>query len=135
MPRHAPYGWIRGQFNIYIPLPTGTGAVEPLTDYVPAFGLVIEKVEAVVAVAGTGASASRTFRVVKGAAIVAATRTLVLADTATVGQRSAFTVAPADAEFGDADTLTVDFASGGTAFTAGAVNLIIQFRQRAQRER
>lgn len=134
MPRNAPYGFIRSQLGIYVPLPAGTGAVEVVTDYVPAFGLVIEKVEAIVAVAGTGVAASRTFRVLKGASTVVATRTLVLADTATVGARAAFTVTAADAEFDDDDTLTVDFASGGTAFTAGAVNLLIQYRQRNQRQ-
>lgn len=134
MPRLAPYGFQRSQTNIYVPLPAGTSAAEIVTDYTPGFGLVVEKVEAFVAIVGTGTSASRTFRVLKGASTVVATATLVLADTDTLGKRKAFTVTAADAEFDDDDTLTVDFASGGTAFTAGAVNLIIQFRQRNQRQ-
>lgn len=134
MPRHAPYGWARGHFGIYIPLPAGTGAVEAVTDLVPGFKFVIEKVTAIVQIAGTGTAASRVFRVVKGASTVAATATLLLADTTPVGKLKAFTVTAADAGFDDADTLTVDFpAAGAVAFTAGAVWLDIQYRQLAQR--
>lgn len=133
MPREATRaGWVRNQLAIYHPLPAGTGAVEIVTDLVPGFRLFVEKVWAVVQVAGTGAGATRTFRVLKGASTVVATRTLALADTTPVGAVVPFTVTPANAEIGDADTLTVDFASGGTAFTAGAVVLIIQYRTRAQ---
>ena len=78
---------------------------------------------------GAGASASRTFRVIKGAGTVVATATILLAETTPVGLQKAFTVTAAEAEFDDDDTLTVDFASGGTAFSAGAGNLIIQYRQ------
>lgn len=133
MPREANSpGWIRGFLNLYHPIPTGTGAVEIVTDLAPAFRYWIEKVTAIVTVAGTGAGASRTYRVLKGASTVVATRTLVLADTATVGALIPFTVTAANAEYNDPDVLTVDFASGGTAFTAGALNLVIQYRARAQ---
>jgi hypothetical protein len=131
MPREANSpGWVRGFLNVYHAIPTGTGAVEIVTDLNPGFKYIIEKVTAVVAVAGTGTSASRTYRVLKGASTVVATRTLALADTATVGAQIPFTVN--ENEMMDADVLTVDFASGGTAFTAGALNLIIQYRTRAQ---
>lgn len=133
MPRYAGYGAIRGAFQFYLPLPAGTGAAEPVTDYVAGFQYVIEKVTFVTQVAGTGASASRTFRVIKGASTVVATVTLALADTATVGALKAFTVTSANADFSDTDTLTVDFASGGTAFTAGAGVLLVQYRQQPQR--
>lgn len=133
MPRSAPYGVTRGTLSLYHALPAGTGAVEIVTDFVAGFTYTIESVKAYVAVAGTGTSASRTYRVLKGASTVAATATLVLADTDTVGKEKAFSVTAANATFGDADTLTVDFASGGTAFTAGAVNLVITYRQHPQR--
>ncbi|MCU0250219.1 MAG: hypothetical protein MUE61_08430 [Vicinamibacterales bacterium] len=135
MPRKAPYGVQRHTLNIYHAIPTGTGAVEIVTDWVAGFAYTIESVKAYVAVAGTGAGATRTYRVLKGASTVAATRTLALADTATVGAEVAFTVTPANASFSDTDTLTVDFASGGTAFTAGAVNLVIVYREESQRVR
>lgn len=133
MPRKAPYGVHRSTLSVYHAIPTGTGAVEIVTDWVAGFTYTIESVKAYVAVAGTGAGATRTYRVLKGASTVAATRTLALADTATVGAGIAFTVTPANATFSDTDTLTVDFASGGTAFTAGALNLVIVYRQESQR--
>jgi hypothetical protein len=133
MPREASgAGWIRSQFNIYVPLPAGTGAAEIVTDLKPGFRFYVEKCLAYVAIAGTGASASRTFRVLKGASTVVATATLVLADTATLGAEKVLAVTAANNEYGDADVLTVDFASGGTAFTAGALNLCIQYRTRPQ---
>jgi len=134
MPRSAPYGFTRASTDIYFPLPAGTGAVEIATDLVLGFAYTVEKAEFITQVAGTGASASRTFRVLKGASTVAATRTLVLADTTPVGKSVAFTVTAADASFSDTDTLTVDFASGGTAFTAGAGVVRITYRQRNQRQ-
>jgi hypothetical protein len=135
MPRKAPYGVHRGTLNFYHPLPTGTGAVEIVTDWVGGFTYTIESVKAYTQVAGTGSGASRTYRVVKGASTVAATATILLAETDTVGKEKAFTVTAADATFSDTDTLTVDFANGGTAFTAGAVNLVIVYRQESQRVR
>jgi hypothetical protein len=133
MPRDASYGVQRGAFNFHVPLPSGTGAAEPVTDYVPGFAFTVEKVTFITSVVGTGTSASRTFRVLKGASTVVATATLLLADTTPVGAQKAFTVTSADATFDDDDTLTVDFASGGTAFTAGQGNLVIQYRQKPQR--
>lgn len=133
MPREASgAGWIRGQFNIYIPMPAGTGAVEFVTDHKPGFRFYIEKVLGYWQVAATGSGASRTFRVLKGASTVVATTTLVLADGDTVGKEKVLTVTPANAEYGDADVLTVDMANGGTAFTAGALMLAIQYRTRPQ---
>ena len=132
MPRQRPYGLLRGQINAYVALPAGATAVEIITDWVGGFAYTIESVKAYVAVAGAGAGASRTFRVLKGASTVVATATLALADTATLGAEKAFTVAAADARYADTNTLSVDFASGGTAFTGGAVNLVISYRQHPQ---
>lgn len=133
MPRESIHGVIRGQLNLYVPLPAGTTAAEIVTDLVLGYGYTIEAVKAYVAIAGTGAGASRTFQVLKGASTVVATATLALADTDTLGKEKAFTVTAANAAYGDADKLTVDFASGGTAFTAGAVNLVITYRQKPQK--
>lgn len=134
MPRNVGLGPLRIEKNIYIPIPTGTAAVEVVTDWVGGFKYTVESVKAYVAVAGTGVGASRVFRVVKGASTVVATATLVLADTATVGAEKVFTVTAADATFGDADKLTVDFpTAGAVAYTAGAVNLTIVYRQHPQR--
>jgi hypothetical protein len=134
MPRYAPFGYQRFPLSFYVLLPTGTGAAEIVTDWTAGFNFVVEAVSYYTAVAGTGTSASRTFRVLKGASTVVATATLALADTSDLGEAKAFTVTAADAEFSDTDTLTVDFASGGTAFTAGAGNLVIRCRALPQRK-
>jgi hypothetical protein len=135
MPREAPFGVIRSTLNVYIPIPSGTSAAEIITDWVAGFGYTVESVKAYVAVAGTGSGATRTLRVIKGASTVVASGTVTLAGTDTLGEQTALSVTAANAEFSDTDTLTVDFASGGTAFTAGALNLVITLRQKPQRVR
>jgi hypothetical protein len=132
MPRQtAGAGFIRTPLNVRYPLPTGTGAHEEITDAVLGYGFSVEKVEAFVTVAGTGAGATRTMRILKGAATVVATATVTLAGTATVGAKVAFTVTEGN-EFLDTDNLTVDIASGGTAFTAGELQIVATLRQRLQ---
>jgi hypothetical protein len=133
MPRKAPYGVLRGHLPVYVPIPTGTGAAEIVTDLAAGFEYKVEKVTAYVAIVGAGGGATRTLRVLKGASTVVATGTVTLAGTATLGAAVALTVTDANALFDDDDTLTVDFASGGTAFTGGALNLVVQYRQQAQR--
>lgn len=138
MPRDASRsGFVRSSFGIYIPIPTGTGAVENITDLVRGFRFWIEKVTAIVAVAGTGSGATRTLRVLKGASTVVATGTVTLAATATVGAKVALTVTDDNKTnmFDNTDVLTVDWASGGTAFTAGALYLDIVERSHPQQRR
>lgn len=135
MPRKAIGGVQRVPLNHYVPIPTGTGAVENITDWTPGFGFTVESVKAVVAVVGAGAGATRTFRVLKGASTVVASGTITLAGTTPVGVVIDLPVTAANAEFSDTDTLTVDWASGGTAFTAGALNLVIVLRQHPQKVR
>lgn len=137
MPREGRWGWTRTGFGIYIPLPAGTGAVEVVTDAVLGYIAFLEKAWLSVAVAGTGSGASRVINILKGASTVMATRTLVLADTATVGSIVPFTVTDDGGSnmLEDADTLTVEFpTAGAVAFTAGAVNLHLSFRQRPQQK-
>jgi len=135
MPREAAgAGWIRTQLGIYVPIPAGTGAAEIVTDFIPGFHAFIEKVRAYVAVVGAGAGATRTLRLLKGASTVVASATVTLASTDTLGEEQVFTLTDANKEYVDADTWTVDFAAGGTAFTGGALNLIVQLRQRMQQQ-
>ncbi len=62
MPREASSpGWIRGFLNIYHPIPTGTGAVEIVTDISPALRYWIEKVTALVTVVVGGVAAGSTY--------------------------------------------------------------------------
>jgi len=135
MPRNAPYGFTRGQLAFSCAIPAGTGLVAAVSAFLPAFGFTIERVRAYVDVVGAGAGATRTFRVLKNAATVVASATVTLASTDTLGEEQVFTVTAADATYDDDDTLTVDWpAAGAVAFTAGRLHLVIQYRQRAQRQ-
>ena len=134
MPRFAPYGWQRSQFNINIPagdLAT-TSAVAVASALPLGFKYVIEKVTYVASVAHTGAGGSRTINVKKGTTVVA-TVALAVADLGTAGAFKALTVDATEALFDDGDTLTIDFSSGGTVYSAGSGELIIQIREEPQR--
>lgn len=136
MPRPAIYGFARGNFNFYLPLPAGAGLVAAVSALVPGFEFTIEKVTFFTQVVGVGAGASRVFRVLKNTATVVATATLLLAETDTIGELKAFTVTAADAFYSDTDSLTVDFpAAGAVAFTAGAGILVVTYRHQLQRIR
>lgn len=132
MPKLAPYGFLRHFLSALANLPAGTGAATLRAAFTPGFQLTVEKVRFITTVAGTGAGASRVVRLLKNGATVIATRTLVLADTAAIGQTVDFTVTAADATLRDTDTLTIDVAAGGTAFTAGQGIVEVQCRQRPQ---
>lgn len=134
MPRKAPYGFQRVPLTVYIPLPAGTSAAELVTDLDLGFQFELESATVSTAIASTGSGATRTLRVLKGASTVAASGTVTLAGTSTLGEQTALTVTAANATFRDGDLLTVDFASGGTAFTAGAVNLVLVVRELPQRK-
>ena len=136
MPRETSgsgFNFTQDQFSI--PMPAGTGQVSSINALPRNFLHSIIRVDAIVAVAFTGAGASRTFNVRKGGptGTVVATRTIVLADGATVGAILNVPVTLAAADFLDADTLTVEWpTAGAVAFTAGQITLVITRRQRPQ---
>jgi hypothetical protein len=102
------------------------------------FGHTLIKISAVVAVVATGAGASRVLNIRKGSATggILATTTYVLADGATVGTVKDIPVAPvapANADWLDADTLTIEWpTAGAVAFTAGQLEIVLTSRQRIQ---
>lgn len=136
MPRETSgSGFIFQQDQFAIPMPAGTGQVSSILNLPRGFLHTITAVKLIVAVAFTGAGASRTFNVRKGSATgtVVATRTVVLADGATVGTVLDVPVTAAAADFLDGDNLTVEWpTAGAVAFTAGQVTLVITRRQRQQ---
>ena len=138
MPRFAPYGFDRSLPVLTIPFPAGTGQVTSLLSLPLGFQGTIEKVSIYSSVAATGAGASRTFNVRKGTATgaVMATATVVLADLSTVGaiKDIPLTAVVADRDFGDADTLTIEWpTAGAVAYTAGVFHVVIRLRQKGQR--
>lgn len=135
MPRFAAHsGWLRTFISIRINVAPGTSAEEFLTDFTPGCEMVLESCRFVASGDGAGAGATRTLRVIKGTATVAATGTVALASTTTKGAITALTPASdlIDRTFRDGDLITVDLASGGTQFTTLTGNVILRFRQRLQ---
>lgn len=134
MPRFGAYGFQRQHFSFPVVLPAGTTAATLLPAITPGFAFEVEKAWYIPTVAATGASASRVVEIRRNSTAVA-TRTLVLADADTVGTDApAFTVT-SGLPFDDDDTLSIGVNNGGTAFTAGSGYVIVQVRQRNQRER
>jgi hypothetical protein len=138
MPRFAPYGYSRDIAVHTVPFPAGTGQVTSLLSLPLGFAGTVERVAIYSSVAAAGAGASRTLNIRKGSATgtVMATATVVLADLSTVGAPKVVpvsTVAGA-ADFADADTLTIEWATAGAvAYTGGTFHVAVTVRQRAQR--
>lgn len=134
MPSKAAFGFSRGYIVARIELLTGTSARTFLAALAPGFTFVVEKVTYNVNIAHTGSSASQTIRLLKNAATVVATKAIILADTGTIGAIIDMPVTAANAEYTDADTLTVDMTASGTAFTAGTALVYIQYRELPQKK-
>lgn len=135
MPREGLHGWIRTIVaSVNAQVAAGTDAEEWLTDYVPGFKHRITKVTSVVQVAGTGAGATRLFRLIKGASTVVASKTIALADVTAKGIKIDWTLSTTESDLTleDADTLSLDVTAAGTQFTALTMDILVQARQRMQ---
>jgi hypothetical protein len=136
MPRESSgAGFIYAQETFTVSLPPGTSQVSSILSLPRGFLHTIMSVKTIVKVAATGAGATRTLNVRKGNATgtVVATATWALADGATVGTVKDIPVTVAAADFLDADTLTIEWATAGAvAFTAGEVTFVLTTRKRTQ---
>lgn len=117
----------------------GTGAITFIdTRLADGFVQTLEKITFISTAAFTGAGGTQTFKVRKGGATgaVVATLTLTLADFQTsAGKSKTALVAAADegvARFKDTDTLSFTRDASGTAFTAGAGQFQLTWRQKPQ---
>jgi uncharacterized protein (DUF697 family) len=146
MPRKAPYGYVRTVLAVTVPFTTFLSQTAAQANLVlsKAFGasVELEKVEIVPTTVGTGAGASRVINVRKGNATgtIIGTVTATLANQGTLGVVTAGTVTTAaganklnDDGTATPDTLTIETPTGGTVFTAGGLELLLTFRQLAQR--
>lgn len=125
--------FVRRTLTIPAALPSGTSGGDILTSYVPGFKGTIEGWAFVAAVPATGAGATQTFNLEVGTTDVDGTATaVVLADANAAGKVKAL-VAPtaghASAHFDADDALSIEFATGGTAFTAGSGAFLITCRE------
>lgn len=141
MPRYSPYGFGRFFLPFSIPLAplNSTSAVVQALSLALGFRFVIEKGLYIATTAHAGASGSRTVNVRKGTAsgTVVTTFNPTTAGLGTPGTVLTGTIvtsgSPPANDFGDSDTLTIEFASGGTAITAGTAEILLVCRALAQR--
>jgi hypothetical protein len=112
--------------SFHVVLPGGTGAEDQLTS-VPLKGNGKVRAWSLTAdVAATGSGASRTFNLEIGTVDITGTATAVaLADVDAVGETKTMGAPTALNTYRDGDTLSMEVASGGTAFTAGEVNVVV----------
>lgn len=107
----------------------GTSAVDLVTDWVPGHKFAISSWEFITTTAGTGASADQTIKLQIGAAdVTGGTLQLELADTAAVGQLTAGETISAANTGSSTAALSVLLNASGTAFTAGAGDIVIHLR-------
>ena len=136
MPREGRSGWIRAEIaSVDAIVASGTGLQEFITDFVPGFGFVVTKVVAIVEVVGATGGATRLFRLLKGTATIAASKTIALADVGTKGIQIPFTLSttPENLVYGDDDTLSIDTpAADSSSYGALTMRIIVQGRQRPQ---
>ena len=106
-----------------------TAAADLITNYVPGFAFKLLGIEFVTTTLGTGTSASMVFNAEIGTTnVTGGVLTLLLADTDTLGKKTAAT-AITGANTGSAtDTLSLEVAASGTVFTAGAGYFLVKLQ-------
>ncbi len=113
--------------------PSGTSAADIITGYRPGFRGRIVGWQYVANVAAAGSGATRTFNLEINATDVAGTATAIaLADANAVGAVKALTAPTVNAAFDADDTISVEVAAGGTAFSAGAGAFVLLVEQSAR---
>ena len=136
MPRPAQYGFVRTSLSLGpIAVASGTSAQTILLSWTVPSRRVLERIDVIPTVAGTGAGAARTLNVRRGNAsgTVVGTAALALADLGTIGTPKTYAALTTGANFEDTDTLSIQIDSGGTQFTALTAIFVLHFRELAQR--
>jgi hypothetical protein len=106
--------------------PAGTSAADMVTDYICGHAFKLLALDFVTSIAGTGTSASQIFNLAIGATdVTAGTCTVTLASTSAVGELTAGATVTAANTGSATDTLSIEMAASGTAFTAGAGTFLI----------
>lgn len=106
-----------------------TAAADLMTNYVPGYAFQLLSLEFVTTTLGTGASASQVINLEIGSTnVTGGVLTLLLADTTPLGAKKAATAITAANTGTASDTLSIEVATGGTVFTAGAGFLLLKLR-------
>lgn len=121
-----------GIYTLTIPLTSlatglSTAAIDLLTNLVPGYRFKLLSFSFVTTIVGAGAGASQIFNLEIGATdTTGGVLTVTLASTNTIGAITAATAITAANVGSAADTLSVEMAAGGTAFTSGSGYFVIR---------
>ena len=140
MPRESSPGWVYGPlFSMYVPAGhiAGTSQIVYLEALTLGFKCAVEAVTFVQDIALVGSSGSQTINVRKGASTGTVLVDLTLLEAASgIGTVSRATVDAGDQDDAylrsDADTISIEMAASGTAFSAGEGTLTVWGRSRPQ---
>lgn len=106
-----------------------TSAADLMTAYTPGYAFELLSLEFVTTTLGTGASASQVLNLEIGTTnVTGGVLTLLLADTDTLGKKTAATAITAANTGTAASTISIEVAASGTVFTAGAGFLLLKLR-------
>jgi len=140
MPKESSPGWVYGPIftlPVTAAMIAGTSQIIYVTSLSPGFKCAIDKVTFVPTVELAGAGGAQTINVRKGAAdgTVLCSLALAIANKA-VSVVSSGAVAAADKDTAylrsDSDTISIEMAASGTAFSAGSGVLTVWGRSRPQ---
>lgn len=117
---------------IHVPRPNvdwGTSAIDMITTITPGYKFKILGLDFVTTVAGTGAGASQVFNLEIGTTnVTGGVCTVTLASTDTIGKITAGTAVTAANTGTASDTISLEMAASGTAFTAGSGYFVIKIQ-------
>lgn len=114
-------------------LPGGTSAGDVITGYRPGFRGRIVGWQYVATVAATGSGATRTFNLeINSTDVAGSSATVALADVDAAGEVKALGTPTGAAAFDADDTISIEVANGGTAFTAGSGTFVLLVEQSAR---
>ena len=106
-----------------------TAAADLITNYTPGYAFELLSAEFVTTKLGTGASASQVLNLEIGTTnVTGGVLTLLLADTDTLGKKTAATAITAANVGTAASTISLEVAASGTVFTAGEGILLLKLR-------
>ena len=106
-----------------------TAAADLMTNYTPGYAFELLSLEFVTTTLGTGASASQVLNLEIGTTnVTGGVLTLLLADTDTLGKKTAATAITAANVGTAASTISLEVAASGTVFTAGAGIALLKLR-------
>lgn len=106
-----------------------TAAADLLTNYTPGYAFELLSLEFATTKLGTGASASQVLNLEIGSTnVTGGVLTLLLADTDTLGKKTAATAITAANTGASNATISIEVAASGTVFTAGEGVLLLKLR-------